>query len=392
MAGTPMAGIPKSGGQRPGTGKTAQDLLLSVQSVVKNRGGSVLARQLILKSDHFDTAVNTRLDFSLFGAPNFRMADLNVFGVAQPTISGISTILHLLQCSATAASSARHTVYWFSAREEPLVYINQKPFVLREAANPFENLKTYHGISAERLESMEARLKEDVIREILKWNQLLLVHEEIEDGRVIPTWTSVDSIQTPKEVFATLAQRGYAVKYVRIPISPEQAPEDHYLDDYVETIKASSPEDPLVFNCGMGVGRTTFAMVVAMILRRAQILHSGLPDPFNISSLSSSSRGNAGAGSSSSSDSRSSDSKTTLRLVYMLEQGLSSKASPRSAIDWALARGPLIEDLRNAIQGNYQCILQLLGLLSQGSLTKRILDEIIDRCTLCALACVFYLF
>jgi hypothetical protein len=370
-----MAGTPKSGGMKPGTGKTPQDLLLSVQSVVKNRGGSVLARQLILKSDHFDTAINTRLDFSLFGAPNFRMADLNVFGVAQPTISGISTILHLLQCSAPSFASGdgslgtQKTVYWFSAREEPLVYINQKPFVLREASNPFENLKTYHGISAERLESMEARLKEDVIREILKWNQLLLVHEEIEDGRVIPTWTSVDSIQTPKEVFATLATKGYAVKYVRIPISPEQAPEDHYLDDYVETIKASSPEDPLVFNCGMGVGRTTFAMVVAMILRRAQILQSGAPDPFHISSSSR----------SSSSDSRS-DSKTTLRLVYMLEQGLSSKASPRSAIDWALARGPLIEDLRNAIQGNYQCILQLLGLLSQGSLTKRILDEIIDRC------------
>lgn len=361
-----------------GPQKSPQDLLLSVQSVVKNRGGSVLARQLILKSDHFDTAVNTRLDFSLFGAPNFRMADLNIFGVAQPTISGISTILHLLQCHGASSTTTgtnvsgtgHHTVHWFSAREEPLVYINQKPFVLRDASNPFENLKTYHGISAERLESMEARLKEDVIREILKYNQLLLVHEEIEDGRVLPTWTSVDSIQTPKEVFATLAQqKGYAVKYVRIPISPEQAPEDHYLDDYVETIKASSSKDPLVFNCGMGVGRTTFAMVVAMILRRAQILQSGQPDPFHIS-LSS---------ARSSTDSRS-DSKTTLRLVYMLEQGLSSKASPRSAIDWALARGPLIEDLRNAIQGNYQCILQLLGLLSQGSLTKRILDEIIDRC------------
>jgi hypothetical protein len=50
--------------------KTPKELLLSVQSVVKNRQGSVLARQLILKSDHFDTAVNTRLDFSLHGAPN----------------------------------------------------------------------------------------------------------------------------------------------------------------------------------------------------------------------------------------------------------------------------------------------------------------------------------
>jgi hypothetical protein len=49
-------------------------------------------------------------------------------------------------------------------------------------------------------------------------------------------------------------------------------------------------------------------------------------------------------------------------------------------IDWALARGPVIEDLRNAILGNYQCILQLVGLLSDGQLDKRILDAIIDRC------------
>ena len=32
-----------------------RELLLSVQSVVKNRTGAVLGRQLILKSDYFDT-------------------------------------------------------------------------------------------------------------------------------------------------------------------------------------------------------------------------------------------------------------------------------------------------------------------------------------------------
>ena len=35
--------------------KNPKDLLLSIQSIVKNRNGAVLARQLILKSDHFDT-------------------------------------------------------------------------------------------------------------------------------------------------------------------------------------------------------------------------------------------------------------------------------------------------------------------------------------------------
>lgn len=30
--------------------------------------------------------MNTKLDFHLQGAPNFRVADLNVYGVAQPTV------------------------------------------------------------------------------------------------------------------------------------------------------------------------------------------------------------------------------------------------------------------------------------------------------------------
>ena len=45
-----------------------------------------------------------------------------------------------------------------------------------------------------------------------------------------------------------------------------------------------------------------------------------------------------------------------------------------------LARGPLIADLKAAILGNYRCILQLCSVLSQGTYTKKVLDEIINRC------------
>lgn len=44
-------------------------------------------------------------------------------------------------------------------QEEPVVFINGQPFVLRESARPFKNMQEYTGIDAERLESMEARLK-----------------------------------------------------------------------------------------------------------------------------------------------------------------------------------------------------------------------------------------
>jgi nitrate reductase NapAB chaperone NapD len=187
------------------------------------------------------------------------MADLNIFGVAQPTFSGIRTILNLLY---SVQQQEQRKVYWFCAREEPLIYINRKPFVLRDIHLPYENIKTYHGISAARLEAMEDRLKQDIKKELSKWNNLLLVHEEDEKGKIVPMWTAVTELQTTRELFQELDHQGivsvalklgYQIQYVRIPISPEQAPEDHYIDDYVDMIKKCDCGDPLVFNCGMGV-------------------------------------------------------------------------------------------------------------------------------------------
>lgn len=43
--------------------------------------------------------------------------------------------------------------------------INGRPFVVREADKPFQNLE-YTGIDRSRVEDMEARLKSDVLREV----------------------------------------------------------------------------------------------------------------------------------------------------------------------------------------------------------------------------------
>jgi protein-tyrosine phosphatase len=109
---------------------------------------------------------------------------------------------------------------------------------------------------------MEARLKEDILREASRCNNLLLVHDEIENGYVVPSWVAIDDIKTTREVFENLIQNNYRVSYVRIPISPEQAPEDRYLDEFVKVIKESNIQDPLVFNCGMGVGRSAYTISI----------------------------------------------------------------------------------------------------------------------------------
>lgn len=164
-----------------------KELLMSVSTVVKNRSGSVLARQTILKSDHFETGQNARLDIHLQGAPNFRLADLNIFGVAQPTVPGIKTILTLLQCHPDSPKPRLPTL-WISAREEPLIYINRKPFVIRDAKSPYQNINSYQGIRTDRLEQMEQRLKQDLLEERTLWNGLVLIHEERDSKTIVPVW------------------------------------------------------------------------------------------------------------------------------------------------------------------------------------------------------------
>ena len=49
-------------------------------------------------------------------------------------------------------------------REEPVIYINGRPFVLREDERPFKNMQEYTGIDVRRLEQMELRLKNDILQ------------------------------------------------------------------------------------------------------------------------------------------------------------------------------------------------------------------------------------
>ncbi|KAL7332462.1 hypothetical protein PS15p_204505 [Mucor circinelloides] len=365
-------------------------LLKMAPNVVKSRKGSVLARNTILKMDHFSSGTNTNLDFHLQGAPNFRVAELNVHGVAQPTVIGLSTILAILNCHPKSLSSESCT--WFSTREEPLVYLNGSPYVLREYADPMQNMSAFLGINSVRLEKVEERLKLDVVKEAKSLGGLLLVHQELSDSTVVPCYIAADKVQTPKEVFQSFQTEGYRLKYFRIPISPEQAPEDNYFDEYINVIRNLEPTDPLIFNCGIGAVRTTVGIIIAQIIRRTQLIERGRPDPFPIPGwsypttmdtsspiMSDELNMNRFVKGLEEADNVNAKNHALLRLVLILENALDSKLSSRSAIEWVLERGSLIENLKEAIMGNYQSIVSLTTVLESGTFSKRILDTVIDR-------------
>lgn len=95
--------------------------------------------------------------------------------MAQPTFVGLLTILKHLS---TYTEKGFTTLTWISTREEPIIYINDVPFVLREEDSPFMNIAAYTGINSIHLEQMEERLADDIIKEAKLNGGNIVVHDE----------------------------------------------------------------------------------------------------------------------------------------------------------------------------------------------------------------------
>ncbi|KAJ6545040.1 inositol hexakisphosphate-domain-containing protein [Mycena vulgaris] len=381
---------------------TSLDLMAHLQrsgpSVVKTRTGSVLSRGFILKTDHYPSGRALDLDLNVHGAPNFRaprIGDLNVFGVAQPRTQGLRAILSVLRCRPGTPNPSH--VVWFSTREEPIVYISGRPFVLRDASQPRRTLSLSD--RAENLEAIENRMKNDILQEATRYGGLILTHNEmsadIGEGAILPTWTSVDTsnVKTSRELWGQMKEQGWNVDYHRIPIAPDRPIEDNYLDAYLHVIRATDPlRTALVFSCGMGAVRTTFAMVAASIVRRKQLIVRGLADPYAMKTNAAHTPIPIGTptGSPPSQETESRIlqaleqanaqqdlSRSLLRLTYLLQQCLQNRNS-QSAIELLMTQPALLDNLRKAHMGSYGVILSLLGCLDHGLRAKRLVDHVID--------------
>ncbi|KIJ51469.1 hypothetical protein M422DRAFT_157971 [Sphaerobolus stellatus SS14] len=385
-----------------------QSLIHSVASLVKTRAGSVLSRGMILKSDHYPSGRALQLDINLQGAPNFRsprQEGLNVFGVAQPRLQGLKAILSVLGCR--PQTKPQSNCIWFSTREEPIVYIAGRPFVLRDSADPRKNLALSD--RAENLEDIEQRLKGDILAESARLGGLILTHLETDaegggDGAIVPTWVAVDnnSVLTQSELWNVLQREQWSLQYYRIPISKARPIEDNYLDAYVRVLmdnRADPSMSSLLFSCGMGAVRTSYAMCAASIIRRRQLVLQGHPDPFGTSTPVKSTRAAASPSPFGSAPSPFEEggtatvpavafgqfgatheySKSLLRLTSILQRCL-QKDYTSSAIEWLLAHPTHTDNLRKASHGNYGIILSLLGCLDNGLSVKRLVDKVIDSC------------
>lgn len=97
-----------------------------------------------------------------------------------------------------------------------------RPYVLRDATSPFSSLTLSD--RATNLEDIERRLKLDILDEARRYGGMVLFHDEVAPGELVPTWQAVDetSVKTPKEVYDEIRRQGWRVDYWRIPIAPDR--------------------------------------------------------------------------------------------------------------------------------------------------------------------------
>ena len=118
------------------------------------------------------------------GAPNFRKIDgLPVYGVAIPTVLGLRNVLS--QLGITAKNGRR--LVWVNLREEPLIYVNGSPYVVRESDKPFANLE-YSGIDAARVVEMEEE------RELVTREAAVRAEETAAAEREVAAWVAVEMV------------------------------------------------------------------------------------------------------------------------------------------------------------------------------------------------------
>ncbi|XP_071605079.1 paladin [Heliangelus exortis] len=186
---------------------------------------------------------------------NFRrVPKMPVYGTAQPSSKTLGSVLRYL----TDAKRKHARILWISLREEVVLEGNEQIYTMREPGH-LEELIPVLTASPQQLEKLEATLKGDLLK-CQKWLEVYLETEK--------QMKMFKSCLTTQEIFSQQKNLCQGLSYRRIPIPDFCAPKEQDFDRLLEAMKSTLAEDSraaFVFNCSSGRGRTTTAMVIAVL-------------------------------------------------------------------------------------------------------------------------------
>lgn len=261
----------------------------------------------ILKDDHF-IGCHRLVDspISIAGAPNFRLKSWRgwiLAGTGIPTLCGRTGIARAIM---DAAKGQLVKLLWVNLREEPLLYLGNGPFVLREARRPFENL-LMTGIHMSDVERIEEELCSRLLLQMDPVHPVVLVHGEseiddvgscgIEEDLIIDSPETVvvpkllsgtgltsyrlslppNGVQSARNALSTPIPGIEQFSYYRMPVSDERTPLPSIFDELKDVIckfyySQGVPSNEVgivkvaLFHCQMGRGRTTTGLVLCALM------------------------------------------------------------------------------------------------------------------------------
>ncbi|KAF0874440.1 PALD protein, partial [Crocuta crocuta] len=173
---------------------------------------------------------------------NFRRVPrMPIYGTAQPSAKALGSILAYLT---DAKRKLRHVV-WVNLREEAVLECDGNTHSLRWPGPP---------MAPDQLEHLEIQLKAHLSAPL--------------PGTGGPPAHSFQTCLTTQEVFARHRRAHPGLTYRRIPVPDFCAPCEEDFDRLFEALRAALAKDAgtgFVFSCLSGQGRTTTAMVVAVL-------------------------------------------------------------------------------------------------------------------------------
>ncbi|CAH0486831.1 unnamed protein product [Peronospora farinosa] len=237
----------------------------------------------VLKMDHFFGIARIPFELTTNVLNYRRIASEPIFGTAQCLENGIIDVVEHLRGEFDRA-------IWINLREEAVIYVSGRPFCVRHQDDLMVNVE-YPGIEVGEITAIERQVKLELQTKVQKDNGLFMYWyepREMVNDEMMEHINPQADVKTLTEVYEEVIQQtGFNLRYARIPVSDETAPEEKDLDDMVRLLLPSflnelglhlpSDDAPLpaqkklktavICNCQMGRGRTTTALVCVYMLR-----------------------------------------------------------------------------------------------------------------------------
>ena len=189
---------------------------------------------------------------------NFRTnPEKTTAGFAQPSENGIISVLK----SFNAGPQGSKDVLFFDLREEPVLFVDGKPYDFRSFSHPSLNL-FLTGISPEKLDLLEQSMKSQILEAASRNGGKIIIRHEV--GPAVELEVDEFSLKTTHETFEKITAEGYRVKFERVPITDQNSPELSDVESILNAIEAH-PQSARTFHCHFGFGRTTTGLVISAL-------------------------------------------------------------------------------------------------------------------------------